>query len=71
MATSPEKVTPSFWQSIPGFILKVFLASTIISVVIKFGGPHVPIPATNSVALGLVLAPVLIIASLLVWQQRR
>jgi hypothetical protein len=50
------------------FILKVFLVSAGISVLIRYGGPSLPIAATSVNALVVVLAPVFILAIALVWR---
>nr|WP_161824643.1 hypothetical protein [Petrachloros mirabilis] len=70
MAATPEKTSGSFWQSTLGFIFKIFLFSTAISVAIKLGGPYIHVPATDGVVLGLVLAPSLFLAILVTFSRR-
>jgi len=54
-----------------GFILKILLLSTVISIVIKYGGQLIPLKATTSLALITVFLPSLIIALILGWQYRK
>lgn len=49
-------------------VLKVLIASTLISIAIKYGGPFLPIPATSAVALGIVLLPTVIMAIALTYR---
>jgi hypothetical protein len=51
-----------------GFILKVLLVSAGLSILIKYGGPILSIPATPTNALMLVFVPTLIVAIAL-WQR--
>ena len=51
-----------------GLLAKVLLLSLGISLVIKYIGPFVPIPATSGVALTLVLLPCIIMMGLLGWR---
>lgn len=53
------------------FILKVFLLSAGISVLIRYGGPSLPVAATSVNALIAVLTPMFILAIALVWRARR
>ncbi len=49
-----------------GFILKILIASFAISAAIKYGGPILPIPATNaSAAIGVFLPPLVMALALL------
>jgi hypothetical protein len=48
-----------------GFIVKVFFFSALISVLIKYLSPIIPIPQTNVNVLILVLSPTVIMAILL------
>lgn len=50
------------------FVGKVVLLSTLLAIALKSIAPRLPIPATTSVSLILVLAPALIMGGLLVWQ---
>jgi hypothetical protein len=50
------------------FIIKILFLSTLISVVIKYGGRFLPIPPTTLTALILVLLPTIIIAFALIWR---
>lgn len=45
-----------------GFILKVLLISAGLSILIKYGGPILSIPATPTNALLMVLVPTLLVA---------
>ncbi len=54
-----------------GFILKILLLSTVISIVIKYGGQLIPLKPTTSLALITVFLPSLIIALILGWQYRK
>jgi membrane protein implicated in regulation of membrane protease activity len=51
-----------------GFVLKVFLLSAGISVLIKYALPYLTIPATATNALIIVLLPTVIMAILLLWR---
>jgi hypothetical protein len=51
-----------------GFLLKVFLLSAVISLLIKYAGPFVFIPATSINALIIVLLPTVIMAIALLWR---
>ncbi|MEM8828006.1 MAG: hypothetical protein AAGE96_01445 [Cyanobacteria bacterium P01_G01_bin.19] len=51
-----------------GFIVKVLLLSTVLSVLIKYGGRYIPIQPTNAIAIALVFLPSLILGSILGWQ---
>lgn len=48
-----------------GFILKVVLASTLLSFAIKYGGPQLNIPANNASALIAILLPATFLAVVL------
>lgn len=50
------------------FILKIFVPSTIVSVLIKSGGPALYLPATATNALIAVFLPTTFVAALLVWR---
>ncbi|MBD2182427.1 MULTISPECIES: hypothetical protein [Oscillatoriales] len=59
-------------ESQAGFIFKVLIFSTALSVLIKYGGPVLNVTANQSLALTLVLLPSAIVGLLLwgrVWQQ--
>jgi hypothetical protein len=51
-----------------GFILKVLVISTGLSILIKYGGPSLSIAATPANALTLVFVPTLIVANGLLWR---
>lgn len=51
-----------------GLLAKILLLSLGISLVIKYVGPLVPIPATSSVALILILGPCIIMVGFLGWR---
>lgn len=50
------------------FILKVFLFSAVISVVIKSVAPYVEINSSAALAIGMVLTPAVVLGMLL-WQR--
>ncbi|MEG4027728.1 MULTISPECIES: hypothetical protein [unclassified Microcoleus] len=54
-----------------GFILKVFLISAVISLIIKYGGPIISIPLTAFNALIAVFTPSIILAAVLGWRSRQ
>ena len=54
-----------------GFILKILLLSTGLSILIKYGGPLIPIRPTTSLALMIVLLPSLIMGLVLGWQYQK
>jgi hypothetical protein len=49
-------------------ILKVAIASTVLSVIVKYGGRFLPIAPTSVNALIAVLLPTVIMATLLLWR---
>ena len=51
-----------------GFMLKILLLSSVLSVLIKYGGRYVPIQPTNAIALTIVILPSLIIGLILGWK---
>ncbi|RAM52441.1 MAG: hypothetical protein C6Y22_06180 [Hapalosiphonaceae cyanobacterium JJU2] len=51
-----------------GFLLKVFLLSAVISLLIKYVGPFLFIPATSINALIIVLLPTVMMAIALLWR---
>ncbi|MFB2772900.1 hypothetical protein ACE1AT_27055 [Pelatocladus sp. BLCC-F211] len=51
-----------------GFLLKVFLLSAVISLLIKYAGPFLFIPATSINALIIVLLPTVMMAIALLWR---
>lgn len=51
-----------------GFIIKVLLLSTALSVLIKYGGRYITIQPTNAIATIIVISPSLIIGFILGWQ---
>ena len=50
------------------FIVKVMVASAILSAAIKYGGPLLAIPDTSPIALLLVCTPTVIIFGVLSWR---
>lgn len=50
------------------FVLKVLLLSTVISILIKYGGASLNLPGTSETALGLVLLPTVVMAIALGWR---
>jgi hypothetical protein len=53
------------------FVLKVFLASALISAAIKYGGPLIAIAPTLKNAALIVALPPVVLAIALLWQLRR
>ncbi|MEH2289656.1 hypothetical protein [Nostoc sp.] len=51
-----------------GLILKLLLLSALLSVLIKYAGPSLLIPATASNALIIVLLPIALVAIALLWR---
>ncbi|MFN6464207.1 MAG: hypothetical protein RMZ41_020660 [Nostoc sp. DedVER02] len=51
-----------------GLVLKLLSLSALLSLLIKYAGPSVPIPATATNALIIVLLPIVIIAIALLWR---
>ena len=51
-----------------GFIFKILLVSTLLSILIKYGGEYVPIQPTTTTAMIIVLFPSVAIGFLLGWQ---
>ncbi|MCD8488867.1 hypothetical protein QPK87_26750 [Kamptonema cortianum] len=50
------------------FILKVLVASLLLSVAIKYGGPFLDLPPSSMLALGVVLFPSTVMAIALWWR---
>ncbi|WP_427157161.1 hypothetical protein ACQFX9_17140 [Aliinostoc sp. HNIBRCY26] len=50
------------------FIVKLLLASALLSALIKYVAPYFPLPATDATALVTVLLPTLIMAIALAWR---
>ncbi|BAY13596.1 hypothetical protein [Calothrix sp. NIES-2098] len=51
-----------------GLIVKVFLLSIVLSLLIKYAAPSLMIPGTDAVALIMVLSPAIIMAIALFWR---
>ncbi len=51
-----------------GFVLKILLLSTALSLSIKYGGQYLPLTPTTTTALIIVLAPSLLIGLILGWR---
>jgi hypothetical protein len=51
-----------------GFVTKVMGLSAVGALLIKLGGPLLPVTGTSTVALGIVLSPSLILAGILGWR---
>lgn len=51
-----------------GFVLKIFLISTVLAILIKYGGRYVPVQPTTTVAASAVFLPSLVIGFVLGWQ---
>jgi hypothetical protein len=50
------------------FIVKVLIASTILSVTIKYGGRMLEIQPTETIAIIAILSPTLVLFALLFWR---
>lgn len=53
------------------FIIKILLLSTGLSILIKYGGQHIPIEPTTSLAIIMVLLPSLIMGLVMGWQYNK
>ncbi|KOR36500.1 MULTISPECIES: hypothetical protein [Planktothricoides] len=53
------------------FLLKVMVASALISLGIKYIGPLLPIPPVSAIALGAVLLPPLCLGGFLTWRIKK
>ncbi len=62
-------VVLTFMQNQSGFILKLIFLSTVISLLIKYGGQNLTIPVTTANAIVIILLPSLIMAALLLWRR--
>jgi hypothetical protein len=51
-----------------GFILKLLLISALLSLLIKYAAPSLPIPKTDTNALIMILLPTVILAIALLWR---
>ncbi|WP_017651749.1 hypothetical protein [Fortiea contorta] len=51
-----------------GLVLKVFLLSAVLSLLIKYAAPSLAIPGTDTNALIMVLLPNIILAIALLWR---
>ncbi|MEW6491024.1 MAG: hypothetical protein AB1589_00535 [Cyanobacteriota bacterium] len=67
--TTPSRLLPTqIMDSQVNFIFKVLIFSAGISLLIKYGGPSLPIAATSANALIAVLIPSVILAIALLWR---
>lgn len=64
----PQDSKQHFLDTSVGLVLKVLVLSTLLSVAIKYMGPILPIPATNTAALIITLIPTLIMGVVLAWR---
>ncbi len=53
------------------FVVKIFIFSTVLSVVIKYGGQLLPISPTVIIAIAAILLPSIIIAIALSWRSQK
>ncbi|MEM7556848.1 MAG: hypothetical protein AAF378_22690 [Cyanobacteria bacterium P01_A01_bin.84] len=53
------------------FILKVFLLSAVISLLIKYALPLIPVPETAVNALIIIFSPTIVLALLLFWRSSK
>lgn len=51
-----------------GLVFKLFLLSSVLSLLIKYGGESLAIPANTGNVVVIILLPTLIIATLLLWR---
>jgi hypothetical protein len=51
-----------------GLLVKVFLFSIVLSLLIKYAAPSLMIPGTDTIALVMVLSPPIIMAIALFWR---
>lgn len=54
-----------------GFVLKIFILSTILSAMIKYGGSYISIPEKSEIALIIVLLPSIVLAIALWWRYQQ
>ncbi|MGF1539432.1 MAG: hypothetical protein ACFCU5_03110 [Pleurocapsa sp.] len=54
-----------------GLIGKILFFSTLISILIKYGGRIVYLPPTNNIALLIVLLPSLVLSLTLIWRLQK
>lgn len=54
-----------------GFILKVFIASAVIAIAIKYGGAYLPVQGNTPTALIAVLTPSIVMAMLFGWRWQK
>jgi hypothetical protein len=54
-----------------GFFVKLLLFSALLSVLIKYAGPFLLIPATVANVLIMILSPTIIMATVLLWRVPR
>ncbi|MEO0539742.1 MAG: hypothetical protein AAFZ80_02630 [Cyanobacteria bacterium P01_A01_bin.105] len=52
------------------FIVKVLLASALVSAAIKYAGPLLSLPVSSSISLFLVLTPAVLMGLWLTWQNQ-
>lgn len=64
----PQTFKNRFLGTEVGLILKVLALSSLLSVLIKQGGPTLSIPATTTLALTAALLPALLMGIALVWR---
>lgn len=67
-ATLQNVYSRTFMENQSSFVVKLFIASALLSVLIKYAAPIWPIPATDMNALIIVLLPTVIMAIALVWR---
>lgn len=70
----PQGFKNRFWDTEAGLVLKVLVLSIVLSVAIKYIGPTLAIPATDTAALIIILLPALVTGLVLgwrSWQQRQ
>ena len=53
------------------FIVKIVILSTILSLLIKYGGQLLPIAPTVNIAIATILLPSIIVAFALTWRARQ
>ncbi len=53
------------------FVVKILICSTVLSVVIKYGGQLLPISPTVAIAIAAILLPSIIVAVVLSWRSQQ
>jgi hypothetical protein len=54
-----------------GLIFKVLIASTLVAIAVRYGGPVLPVSGTTATVLIAVLSPTILMAAALGWRWQR